>query len=255
MTKPAYGSSVHYLGREGEDYFHRYGRLGAINGEINAHKFRHLVQQTDTVLDFGCGGGDLLRALDCSRRIGVEINPAARRHCAESGIECYEDLTAIADNVADIVISNHVLEHVPYPIEALRQLRSKLKPGGTLTICVPIDDWRSQKRYGPEDRNHHLHTWTVPLLGHSLSEAGFSVEDITMVTHAWPRGYQHLYRRLPLFWFNLACTAWAALTRRRQLLAVARPARKRPGISSRSSTTWAESGKTASLQEVTDGED
>jgi SAM-dependent methyltransferase len=175
-------------------------------------------------VDFGCGGGDLLRALECSGRIGVEINPIARQHASGMGIDCYADLAKIPDEVADVVISNHALEHIPCPIEALRQLRCKLKPDGILALSVPIDDWRSQRSYDPDDRNHHLYTWTAQLLGNLLQEAGFFVQarDISVRTHAWPRYYPLLYTRLPLRWFNAVCTIWAMVTRRRQLFAVAR---------------------------------
>jgi SAM-dependent methyltransferase len=140
------------------------------------------------------------------------------------GVQCYADLAEVPDEIADVVISNHALEHIPYPMEALRQLRRKLKPGGTLALCVPLDDWRTHKRYDPDDRNHHLYTWTVQLLGNLLHEAGFSVQarDMSVRTHAWPRYYPFLYAKLPPRWFNVFCTIWAMVTRRRQLFAVAK---------------------------------
>jgi 2-polyprenyl-3-methyl-5-hydroxy-6-metoxy-1,4-benzoquinol methylase len=224
MAYPTYGASDHYLGEKGEQYFGWQHRFGTVNGEINAHKVRHLIRPADTVVDFGCGGGDLLRALECSRRIGVEINPIARQRASELGVQCYADLAEVPDEVADVVISNHALEHVPCPIEALTQLKRKLKPGGILALSVPIDDWRTHKRYNPDDRNHHLYTWTVQLLGNLLCEAGFSVEpcDISVRTHAWPKYYPFLYAKLPLRWFNALCAIWAMLTRRGQLFAVAK---------------------------------
>jgi hypothetical protein len=33
------------------------------------------IRKTDAVVDFGCGGGFLLDALDCGDKMGVEINP------------------------------------------------------------------------------------------------------------------------------------------------------------------------------------
>lgn len=226
MEYPLYGVSEHYLGEKGEQYFDWQHRFGAVNGRINAHKVRHLIRPTDTVVDFGCGGGDLLRALDCFKRIGVEINPVARQHASNVGIECYADLKEVRDGVAHVVISNHALEHIPCPAEALRQLHCKLRPRGTLALSVPIDDWRSQKSYDPSDQNHHLYTWTPQLLGNLLQEAGFSVQarDVSVKTHAWPRQYPLLYAKLPPRLFNAVCAIWALMTHRRQLFAVARRA-------------------------------
>ena len=223
---PRYGTSDHYLHQKGREYFRAVGhdRYGVLNGQIEAHKVRRLIRPTDTVLDFGCGSGGLLQSLQCARRIGVEINPIALQRSIEGGIECYTDLSDVPDGVADVIISNHALEHVPYPIEALKQIKSKLKPEGILALCVPIDDWRVHKHYKSDDPHHHLHTWTVQLLGNTLAEAGFSVHDgdISVLTHAWPKYYQFWYQRIPLPLFDLLCTGWAILTKRRQLFAVVR---------------------------------
>jgi hypothetical protein len=43
-----------------------------------------------------------------------------------------------ADRLFDIVICYHVLEHVPYDMEAMQELRRILKPGGRLFVDVPI---------------------------------------------------------------------------------------------------------------------
>ncbi len=213
------------MGQKGEEYFGSgQSRYGILNGQIEAHKFCCFIRPADIVLDFGCGSGGLLQSLECARRIGVEINPIAFQRSIELGIECYMDLRDVPDRIADVVISNHVLEHVPYPIEALRQIKSKLKPEGILVLKVPIDDWRVHKYYNPDDLNHHLHTWTIQLLGNTLSEAGFTVHhgDISVLTHAWPRYYQYLYARLPLPLFNFLCKVWAILMKKRQLFAVVR---------------------------------
>ncbi|HEY9600182.1 MAG TPA: class I SAM-dependent methyltransferase [Allocoleopsis sp.] len=222
MVEPTYGASDHYLNTKGESYFKWQGRSGLIDGQIEAHKFRHLIQDTDTVLDFGCGGGFVLHALNCSRRIGVEINPAARQQALTLDVECYADLRDVPDGLADVIISNHALEHVPYPIEALKQLRQKLKLHGTLALCVPIEDWRNHKHYNPNDVDHHLYSWTIQLLGNCLSEAGFAVSEgsISIVTHAWPKYYDFLYQNLPLPLFDFLCNLWSRLYKRRQLIAI-----------------------------------
>src|SRR5262249_52053721 len=139
-----------------------------------------------------------------------------------NGVTCHASLETITDGIADVAVSNHALEHVPFPIEALRQIRRKLKPGGMLLLCVPADDWRTQRSYDPADLNHHLHTWTPLLLGHTLAEAGFRVgrADIQVLTHAWPPAVDLLWRFLPSRAFDVVCGAFAIVKRRRQLLAV-----------------------------------
>lgn len=216
-------ASSHYTGAAGSRYFDWQNKNGTISGKIEARKFKEHVKPTDAVLDFGCGGGHVLRNLNCARRVGVEINPIARSAAAEGGIECHDSITNVGDSSFDVVISNHALEHVESPIAMLSALRSKLKTSGVLVICVPIDDWRTQRTYNRKDMNHHLHTWTPQLLGNTLLEAGFSPDQfsISLYTHAWFPGVAKAYGRLPEFLFDVFCRLFAIMVRRRQLIAVA----------------------------------
>lgn len=218
-SKPdRYGTSLHYTGQSGKKYLAYQDLRGEINGFINARKFKDLNVSRSIVLDFGAGTGNLLNALQPMKAIAVEVNPYALEKLRSRGIESHSYLDNIDANSIDIVISNHALEHVPYPISALSEIRRVLKPGGILRLCVPIDDWRSEKRYKQNDVNHHLHTWSPQLLGNSLQEAGFDPAKISLriFTHAWFPGYQYLFR-WPLF--DLACYFHAILRKRRQIIA------------------------------------
>ncbi len=224
MNRPSYGASDHYLDAKGRSYLAWQDAGGVENGRIEARKFRALIRPQDVVLDFGCGAGNILRALECGRKIGVEVNPAARERCEQAGITCYADAAEVPERSVDVAISNHALEHVPSPVEALRQILRTLRPGGAFCLCVPIDDWRLQRRFDPQDINHHLHTWTVQLLGNSLTEAGFPVaaESIKILTNTWPPHHLALDSALPQPLFDAVCTFWAVVVRRRQLFAVVR---------------------------------
>jgi SAM-dependent methyltransferase len=218
-----YGQSEHYLGERGQAYFQRQSQSGPLKGELEARKFAPYVRARDAVIDFGCGGGFALAALQCTRRIGVEPNPRAQTVARENGIESYSSLAEVPDAVADVAIINHALEHIPFPIEALRQLKAKMRPGGRLIVCLPMEDWRVQSRYNPKDIPHHLHAWNPQVLGNTLVEAGFDVSptSIGILTHCFPpKFYPLLYRRLPLFVFNCLCRLCAVVLRRRQLVAV-----------------------------------
>src|ERR1019366_2671706 len=120
------------------------------------------------------------------------------------------------------------LEHVPYPIAAIREVHRILKPMGTFVLCLPLDDWRTQRKYQSADVNHHLHTWTPLLLGHSLSEAGFHEPNIRVLTRAWPPAFARWYACLPNVLFDCVCWSFAFLAKRRQLFAVARKTANTP---------------------------
>ena len=224
LASPLAEVSDHYLGEKGSSYFEWQGGAGEFFAQILAHRFRPYVNPTDVLVDFGCGGGFLLKALQCGRRIGIEVNPCARRHAIGLGIKCYETPDEIPPSTADVVISNHALEHVMNPISALKALRTTLRPGSCIVLCVPIENFRFAGRYDPEDRNHHLYTWTAQLLGNCLVEAGYEIVAIKYRIHMWPRRWtMACYNRFPLWLFNFICYCYAKLTGGgRELLAVAR---------------------------------
>ena len=214
--------SGHYLGESGRAYFEWQSQGGLLDGQIESYKFAHYIKPEDVVLDFGCGGGFTLAVLRCARRIGVERNPP-RSQAVGNGVELYSSLAEVPDGVADVGISNHALEHVPYPIEALSELKAKIRRGGALVICLPMEDWRVCRRYYPADVNHHLHAWNPQVLGNTLTEAGFDVPpaSISILTHCWPpRIHRYLYRHLPLFAFDALCRVSGRVLRRRQIVAV-----------------------------------
>jgi SAM-dependent methyltransferase len=211
----------HYSGERGEAYLtyqRRYGELGA---ELNRFKFEPHVRPTDAVLDFGCGIGVLLERLDAADKTGVEVSDLARRAARERGLRVVASTGELADASADVVISNHALEHVLSPLEELRELRRVLRTTGKLVVWLPIDDWRAQRR-PRADPNHHLYTWTPLLLSNLLEEAGFEVRECRVVTHAWPP-FTSALARLPRPIFDVIAGIWAFLRRRRQLMAVALP--------------------------------
>lgn len=214
--------SKHYLGVNGEHYFEWQQGWGLKTGKIEARKFQKHISDTDHVLDFGCGGGYVLKALRCKKKLGIEVNPRALTECSRNEIEATDTFERIKSNSFDVAISNHSLEHVPYPLGSLKQLRRVLRPEGVLVICTPIDDWRKYRSYSSSDPHHHLHTWTPQNLGNLLTEAGFVVEDVRILTHAWPPKVVLLDKLLPLWLFDGICTMWSVIHRQRQIIAVAR---------------------------------
>lgn len=209
----------HYRGSAGETYFAWQQRFGIRGGHLEARKFSSSVEAHQTVLDFGCGSGAMLRSLTCARRIGVEVNPAARSAAAAHGIEVYSSLAEVPVESIDVAVSNHALEHVLSPYQALCELSRALVPGGRLVLCVPLDDWRTQRGFDPGDINHHLYTWSPMLLGNLLSEAGFEVASSRVFAHAWPPGWEWLDARLSRRGFDRACEMWSRVRRRRQIVA------------------------------------
>jgi SAM-dependent methyltransferase len=214
------GVGKHYRGQLGTQYFAWQGRGGELSAQIERSKFERWTSSHDAVVDFGCGSGHLLELLPAGRRLGVEPNEAARLAAQERGLQVVASTSEIPERFADVVISNHALEHTIAPWDELCELRRVLKPGGRLVLWLPLDDWRTQRRTLKDD-NHHLYTWTPLLLRNLLDEAGFEVDRVRVVTHAWPQFHERLFKALPRRGFDALASAWAFATRHRQLMAVA----------------------------------
>src|SRR5579859_510290 len=223
MVQDAPSESDYYKGASGSRYFDWQNQNAKFTGQLEARKFHDYIKPTDAILDFGCGGGHILQSLTCARRVGVDVNPAARAAARHAGVECYDSVGEVDNHSFNIVISNHALEHVEHPIAILRALRQKLLPSGKLVLCLPLDDWRTQRVYDPEDVNHHLQAWTPQLLGNSLFEAGFLAHQfsIRILTYAFFPRFGSLYGKLPEALFDRLCQIFAVIVKRRQLLAVA----------------------------------
>jgi SAM-dependent methyltransferase len=213
-----YGASTHY----DATYFSWQNANIELKTKIKAWRFAPHIRPTDIVLDFGCAGGGMLAALPGSRKIGVELNDVARESAArEHGLETHKTLDVTPDHVADVIVSNHTLEHLASPYEALRQLRSKLKPGGKLVLVLPIDDWRAQRRWDPHDINRHLYTWSPMNLGNLLDEAGWTPLEMRVIRRTLMRGF-NLFGKLPRPLFEAVSWAYSVLRHRQELLAVAK---------------------------------
>jgi SAM-dependent methyltransferase len=193
-----------------EDYFKWQQAIGVLTGSANRFMYQPYVGKEDTVLDFGCGGGYLLAGLECRRRLGVEINPAARAIAHAQGIEVACDVREAAGLPADVIISSHALEHTLHPHDILRSLHAALRSGGRLVIVTPFErstPWR------PGDINQHLYTWSPMNLGNLVTAAGFRVETSEIIHHRFPPGAQAWRSLLGEYGFHVLCLLWGRISR------------------------------------------
>jgi SAM-dependent methyltransferase len=214
--------SARFLRERGAAYFRLQDQLAERSAVLNLWKFERHVHSGETVVDFGCGTGALLAKLAAGRRIGVEVNAPARARAQSRGLEVLAASSELPDAVADLVISNHALEHALQPLLELRELRRALKPGGQLVLWLPLDDWRAQKSAREDDKDNHLYGWTPLLLGNLLSEAGYEVEAVRIATTAWRHNYVAARRLLPSPAYRALTFLTAVGLRRRQMHAIAR---------------------------------
>jgi SAM-dependent methyltransferase len=98
------------------------------------------------VLDVGCGGGALVRALvdRGARAVGLEISEQqlgpARTQGAGEFIVGRAEALPLAENSLDAVLFIRSLHHVPEPamLPALADARRVLRPGGLVYVAEPL---------------------------------------------------------------------------------------------------------------------
>jgi SAM-dependent methyltransferase len=219
---PEYGASSHYLGQAGAAYFASQKQSGELSAVWNSRIWEKHVRADDTLLDFGCGGGYLLNKLNAARKVGVEINPIARRQAKVLGLEVFSTLDDVPPILFSRIISNHSVEHVPCPVTALRQLRDFLAPDGEMNLLLPLDDWRSRahRAYRPSNLHRHLYSWTPQNLGNLLEEAGYGEISISIIKDAMPPSHHITSALLKLPSLRvLAGRVLSSIMRRYQLFA------------------------------------
>jgi len=158
-----------------------------IIGDVDINRLiLDVLPQSRTILDLGCGTGDLLEQLKSKARyvIGVDKSPKmldeARRRFAGDGENIDMRLgqlehLPLREGEADLAIINMVMHHIPEPLKAIHEVCRVLKKGDRFIIVDLLKHDREvmRERYG--DRwlgfsQEEIETW--------LNEAGFKFQKI-----------------------------------------------------------------------------
>lgn len=142
-----------------------------------------------TVLDVGCGTGSLLGSIGrhgSFRLLGVEYRPEAAQAAREKSITVWTGELKDADippRSVDLIILEHVIEHVRDPIAMLSRIGGLLKPGGLLVGETPnldCPDFEAFGRYwGGGHAPRHLFLFTPKVLETALLASGLGQIEIS----------------------------------------------------------------------------
>lgn len=141
----------------------------------------HLSSEAN-ILEIGCSGGPLLLALRAAgyhRLQGIDVSEkgialAQERGLTEVALMDGAHLT-FPDASFDLVIASDVLEHIEDDIQALREWRRVLRPGGQLIVFVPAHPylWSSH-----DEVNHHFRRYSAKALREAIKGAELQVERL-----------------------------------------------------------------------------
>lgn len=176
-----------------------------------------------SVLEIGCGAGGILKALEDSGWgpvTGVDLGGDYLEFGRNAGLNLlrgdYRSL--IPAGSQQLVVLSHVLEHLPDPLQALRDVKALIRPGGYLLIEVPgiLNLHRSYAFVSHYFQGAHIYNFSLDHVAFMLRACGFEVvagnelatvlarnvgESVQVPTSAWnnPRLVSRILRYLRFF--------------------------------------------------------
>ncbi len=159
--------------------------------------------QRGRLLDIGCGSGLFLAHMQNFgwQVTGVEPDPDAARNTREQ-FNLLDIHTGSLESVAlkessfDAVTMNHVLEHLPDPVQTLKQCWRVLRPGGQLVVTTPnaksLGKQFFKKNWLAWDAPRHVFLFDTQTLRKCAQKAGFRPKEIrtvaSMAFYIWQSG-------------------------------------------------------------------
>ena len=137
-----------------------------------------------------------------NQAIGIEPAKVYRAYCEARGLAVVSDLESLSHGRFDLITMAHVLEHLPGPVDYLREIRDNwLTEDGTLLVEVP-------NLYGhPSVEIPHLFCFSSGTLSYALARSGYEVTR--MARHGSPRS-----KLIPLYLTAIAKPAKDVQTRK-----------------------------------------
>jgi SAM-dependent methyltransferase len=99
-----------------------------------------LSEGASLLLDAGCGSGRVFRyeTAEGARVVGVDVTPELRDNPnIDDGLRGDVTVLPFSDAVFDLVLSSHLVEHLPRPERAFAEMARVLRPGGRLLLLTP----------------------------------------------------------------------------------------------------------------------
>ncbi len=167
-----------------------------------------------TILDYGCGTGMFLSAINKAgwETYGMEPDDDARKIASENGNNVFSDKdrmkTYITDKKFNAITLWHVLEHVTDMEETLAFFKERLNNDGVLIIAVPnhvsYDATYYKEYWAAYDVPIHLHHFELKTMKGLVEKVGFKLQEtkpmkfdsfyVSMLSEKYKAGSANLFK-------------------------------------------------------------
>lgn len=143
------------------------------------------INKKQKILDYGCGAGKFVKELIEAGFVNTRGYDLFLPEKIEINGEAYlsDNLSDFKNKSWDIITLNHVFEHVPDPVELLKDLKKILPPGGKLLLRFPVIDSFAFEKYKENwvqfDAPRHINLFTRKSIKLAIQKAGdFIIEGL-----------------------------------------------------------------------------
>jgi ubiquinone/menaquinone biosynthesis C-methylase UbiE len=171
-------------------------------------RFLDSVKPSGKALEVGCGTGALTPVL-LNRGLSITVGDISKKLAETTaarlnviGIECDAMQIQLPDRSQDLVMSSEVIEHVPDPAAALREMARVIAPGGYLAVTSPNRLWYpllwiAQKSHLRKFSGNEIWLWPAAAR-RIISAAGLNIIQMSGC-HLFPWQIPGAKKVLPLF--------------------------------------------------------
>jgi SAM-dependent methyltransferase len=166
------------------------GLLNRIRNDVRIRRLAKLCSGEGPILDYGCGDGAFLvqaaERMPARRFWGFEIADRAETNILADGRVtivrgALPDLLGLLPS-CELITLNHVIEHLPDPLQVVSALSDKLLSGGVFEGQTPASDSLERSVFGRKWSGYHAPRHTVIFsragLCHLLERSGLSDPQI-----------------------------------------------------------------------------
>ncbi|TFE69763.1 SAM-dependent methyltransferase [Methylacidiphilum sp. Yel] len=148
-------------------------------------QFKELgIHQHSKILDYGCGKAQFLFRLyswGFENLYGLDPYWQGPEIETKGMVIKKGDYSQLRDQF-DLIVLNHVIEHLEKPLDVLKILRDHLKENGVILVNTPLVDSYGWRKFGNAwamwDPPRHLHIFSVKSMALAAKKCGLKVEKV-----------------------------------------------------------------------------